>query len=47
MRRLVMSYPADRPVSRLARFAGQAIAATVASWPDWPQPGMRPSTRSP
>lgn len=47
MRRLVMSYPADRPVSRLARFAGQAIASTIASWPDWPQPGLRPSTRSP
>ena len=31
LRRLVMSYPTDRPASRLARFAGQAIAATIAS----------------
>lgn len=30
VRRLIMSYPTDRPMSRLARFAGQAIAATVA-----------------
>lgn len=29
MRRLVLSYPTDRPVPRLARFAGQAIAANV------------------
>lgn len=29
MRRLVLSYPTDRPVPRLARFAGQAIAMTV------------------
>ena len=31
IRRLIMSYPTDRPLPRLARFAGQAIAATVAS----------------
>lgn len=30
VRRLVMAYPADHPLPRLARFAGQAIAATVA-----------------
>jgi DNA-binding transcriptional LysR family regulator len=29
MRRLVMSYPTDRPVPRLARFAGQVIASNV------------------
>ncbi len=29
MRRLVLSYPADRPVSRLARFAGETITAIV------------------
>lgn len=29
MRRLILSYPTDRPVARLARFAGQVIAATV------------------
>ena len=28
-RRLILSYPTDRPVPRLARFAGQVIAATV------------------
>ncbi len=28
-RRLVMSYPADRPIVRLARFAGQVIASNV------------------
>ena len=31
VRRLVMSYPTDRPAPRLARFAGQVIAATVAA----------------
>lgn len=30
VRRLVMSYPTDRPVARLARFAGQAIASIIA-----------------
>lgn len=30
-RRLIMSYPTDRPIPRLARFAGQVIAATVAT----------------
>jgi len=29
MRRLIMSYPTDRPTPRLARFAGQAIARTI------------------
>jgi len=29
MRRLIMSYPMDRPTPRLARFAGQAISATI------------------
>jgi DNA-binding transcriptional LysR family regulator len=29
VRRLVLSFPADRPVPRLARFAGDAIAAVV------------------
>lgn len=29
MRRLIMSYPTDRPVPRLARFAGQVIASNV------------------
>ncbi|WEZ85456.1 LysR substrate-binding domain-containing protein (plasmid) [Rhizobium sp. 32-5/1] len=29
MRRLIMSYPTDRPVPRLARFAGQIIATTI------------------
>jgi LysR family nitrogen assimilation transcriptional regulator len=29
VRRLVLSYPADRPVPRLARFAGEAIGAIV------------------
>ncbi|MGE3993458.1 LysR family transcriptional regulator [Pseudorhodoplanes sp.] len=28
-RRLIMSYPSDRPIPRLARFAGQVIVATV------------------
>ncbi|MBP0439926.1 LysR substrate-binding domain-containing protein [Tianweitania sediminis] len=31
MRKLIMSYPTDRPVPRLARYAGQVIAATIAS----------------
>ncbi|WP_349435546.1 LysR substrate-binding domain-containing protein [Pararhizobium sp. A13] len=31
MRRLIMSYPTDRPVPRLARFAGQVIATSVAT----------------
>lgn len=31
VRRLVMSFPTDRPVPRLARFAGQAVATTVTS----------------
>lgn len=35
-RRLIMSYPTDRPVPRLARFAGQVIAANVAQWTGWP-----------
>jgi DNA-binding transcriptional LysR family regulator len=30
VRRLILSYPADRPASRLARFAGEAITAIVA-----------------
>ncbi len=30
VRRLVLSYPMDRPVSRLVRFAGDAIAGIVA-----------------
>jgi len=30
VRRLVLSFPADRPVPRLARFAGEAIATIVA-----------------
>jgi len=34
MRRLVMSYPNDRPVTRLARFAGQVIATKVAQMVD-------------
>ncbi|MBN9073563.1 MAG: LysR family transcriptional regulator [Rhizobiales bacterium] len=29
VRRLMMSYPSDRPTPRLARFAGQAIASTI------------------
>ena len=29
VRRLVLSYPADRPVLRLARFAGDTIADIV------------------
>ena len=28
-RRLILSYPADRPIPRLARFAGQVIAQNV------------------
>lgn len=39
MRRLVLSYPTDRPVPRLARFAGQIIGAKVAGMVDqgvWP-----------
>lgn len=31
VRRLIMSYPTDRPTPRLARFAGQVIATTVNS----------------
>lgn len=31
VRRLIMSYPTDRPVPRLARFAGQVIATTVST----------------
>ena len=31
VRRLVMSYPTDRPVPRLARFAGQVIASSVSN----------------
>lgn len=31
VRRLIMSYPTDRPMPRLARFAGQVIATTVAT----------------
>jgi DNA-binding transcriptional LysR family regulator len=34
LRRLIMSYPTDRPIPRLARFAGQAIAATIANLVD-------------
>ncbi|ADZ68016.1 LysR family transcriptional regulator [Brucella melitensis M5-90] len=29
VRRLIISYPTHRPVSRLARFSGQVIASTV------------------
>ena len=29
LRRLILSYPTDRPVARLARFAGQVIASNV------------------
>ncbi|TKT76316.1 LysR substrate-binding domain-containing protein [Aquamicrobium sp. LC103] len=29
LRRLIMSYPTDRPTPRLARFAGQVIASTI------------------
>lgn len=39
VRQLVLSYPADRPVSRLARFAGDTIADIVADQVDrkiWP-----------
>jgi LysR family transcriptional regulator, nitrogen assimilation regulatory protein len=42
MRRLILSYPTDRPVPRLARYAGQIIASTVAAmvekevWPGRP-----------
>ena len=31
VRRLIMSYPSDRPTPRLARFAGQVIASTIAT----------------
>ncbi|MGN6306693.1 MAG: LysR family transcriptional regulator [Mesorhizobium sp.] len=31
VRRLIMSFPSDRPTPRLARFAGNAIATTVAT----------------
>jgi LysR family nitrogen assimilation transcriptional regulator len=31
VRRLIMSYPTDRPTTRLARFAGQVIASTIAT----------------
>jgi len=31
MRRLILSYPTDRPIPRLARFAGQVIAQNVQS----------------
>lgn len=34
MRRLIMSYPTDRPVPRLARFASQVIAATIGALVD-------------
>ncbi|GGH53485.1 LysR family transcriptional regulator [Frigidibacter albus] len=34
MRRLVLSYPTDRPTPRLARFAGQIIATNVARMVD-------------
>ena len=30
MRRLILSYPTDRPIPRLARFSGQIIASNVA-----------------
>ena len=55
VRRLILSYPTDRPVSRLARFAGQVIADTVARLVDeriWsgrilePEPA-KPSRRCP
>jgi DNA-binding transcriptional LysR family regulator len=39
LRRLVLSYPTDRPVARLARFAGQVIAAKVGAMVEggvWP-----------
>lgn len=39
VRQLVLSYPADRPISRLARFAGDTIAGIVADQVDqkiWP-----------
>lgn len=57
MRRLIMSYPTDRPVPRLARFAGQTIASNIVGmveqgvWPgklppDEPKPeGGGPKTR--
>jgi LysR family transcriptional regulator, nitrogen assimilation regulatory protein len=38
-RRLIMSYPTDRPVPRLARFAGQTIASSIAGMVEegiWP-----------
>jgi hypothetical protein len=55
MRRLILSYPTDRPIPRLARFAGQIIASNVAVMVEqgvWPgrlspqEPAMEPrSTR--
>lgn len=39
VRRLVLAYPSDRPVSRLARFAGEALAAIVGDFVErkvWP-----------
>lgn len=39
MRRLILSYPTDRPIPRLARFAGQIIACNVAAMVEqgvWP-----------
>jgi DNA-binding transcriptional LysR family regulator len=45
LRRLVLSYPTDRPVARLARFTGQVIAAKVAAMVEggvWP--GRLPDT---
>lgn len=46
LRRLVMTYPADRPVARLARFAGEVIAARVTKMVDggvWPAQSPQPS----
>lgn len=34
VRRLVMSYPTDRPIPRLARFAGQVITTTIVNLVD-------------
>jgi DNA-binding transcriptional LysR family regulator len=56
VRRLIMSYPTDRPMPRLARFAGQIIATTVTTlvqqgiWPgrileSEPEPAVRRSRR--
>lgn len=48
MRRLILSFPTDRPVPRLARFAGQIIAHKVATMVDqgvWS--GRLPSDPSP